>query len=43
VTERPKSSHEPASAKEQVVFVIDDDAFNAQGAHQSFSIGGPGG
>jgi FixJ family two-component response regulator len=25
VTEHPKSSHEPASAKEQVVFVIDDD------------------
>jgi FixJ family two-component response regulator len=26
VTERPKSSHEPASAKEPIVFVIDDDA-----------------
>jgi FixJ family two-component response regulator len=26
MTERPKSSHEPASAKEPVVFVIDDDA-----------------
>jgi FixJ family two-component response regulator len=26
VIERPKSTHEPASAKEQVVFVIDDDA-----------------
>jgi FixJ family two-component response regulator len=25
VTERPKSSHEPASAKEPIVFVIDDD------------------
>jgi FixJ family two-component response regulator len=25
VTERPKSSHEPASAKESIVFVIDDD------------------
>ena len=26
MTERPRSSHEPASAKEPVVFVIDDDA-----------------
>jgi FixJ family two-component response regulator len=26
VTERPKSSHEPASAGEPIVFVIDDDA-----------------
>jgi FixJ family two-component response regulator len=26
VTERPKSSHEPASAKQPIVFVIDDDA-----------------
>jgi FixJ family two-component response regulator len=26
VTERPKSSHEPASAREPIVFVIDDDA-----------------
>src|SRR4030088_277254 len=26
MTERPKSSHEPASAKESIVFVIDDDA-----------------
>jgi FixJ family two-component response regulator len=26
VTERPKSSREPAGAKEQVVFVIEDDA-----------------
>jgi FixJ family two-component response regulator len=26
MTERPKSSHEPASAKEPIVFVIDDDA-----------------
>jgi FixJ family two-component response regulator len=26
VTERPKSSHEPARSKEPVVFVIDDDA-----------------
>jgi FixJ family two-component response regulator len=26
MTDRPKSSHEPASAKEQIVFVIDDDA-----------------
>ena len=26
MTERPKSSHEPARAKEPVVFVIDDDA-----------------
>jgi hypothetical protein len=26
VTERAKSSHEPASAKEPIVFVIDDDA-----------------
>jgi FixJ family two-component response regulator len=26
VTERPKSSHEPASAKKPIVFVIDDDA-----------------
>jgi FixJ family two-component response regulator len=26
VIERPKSSHEPASAKEPIVFVIDDDA-----------------
>jgi FixJ family two-component response regulator len=25
VTERPKSSHDPASAKEPIVFVIDDD------------------
>ncbi len=25
MTERPKSSHEPASAKEPIVFVIDDD------------------
>jgi FixJ family two-component response regulator len=25
VTERPKSSHEPASVKESIVFVIDDD------------------
>src|ERR1700716_2253923 len=25
MTERPKSSHEPASAKESIVFVIDDD------------------
>jgi FixJ family two-component response regulator len=25
VTERPKSSHEPASAKEPIVFVVDDD------------------
>jgi FixJ family two-component response regulator len=25
MTERPKSSHEPASAREQIVFVIDDD------------------
>jgi len=25
VTERPKSSHEPASAKDSIVFVIDDD------------------
>jgi FixJ family two-component response regulator len=25
VTERPKSSHEPAAAKESIVFVIDDD------------------
>jgi FixJ family two-component response regulator len=25
LTERPKSSHEPASAKEPIVFVIDDD------------------
>jgi FixJ family two-component response regulator len=25
VTERPKSSHEPATAKEPIVFVIDDD------------------
>jgi FixJ family two-component response regulator len=25
VTERPKSSHEPAGAKESIVFVIDDD------------------
>jgi FixJ family two-component response regulator len=26
VTERPKSSHEPATAKEPIVFVVDDDA-----------------
>jgi DNA-binding NtrC family response regulator len=26
VTERPKSSHQPASAGEPIVFVIDDDA-----------------
>jgi FixJ family two-component response regulator len=26
MTERPKSSHEPASAREPIVFVIDDDA-----------------
>jgi FixJ family two-component response regulator len=26
MTERPKSSHEPANAKESIVFVIDDDA-----------------
>jgi FixJ family two-component response regulator len=26
VTERPKTSHEPASAREPIVFVIDDDA-----------------
>jgi hypothetical protein len=26
VTERPKSSREPASAREPIVFVIDDDA-----------------
>jgi FixJ family two-component response regulator len=26
VTERPKSSHEPASAKEPIVFVVEDDA-----------------
>jgi FixJ family two-component response regulator len=26
MTDRPKSSHEPASAKQQIVFVIDDDA-----------------
>jgi FixJ family two-component response regulator len=26
VTERPKSSHEPASAREPIVFVVDDDA-----------------
>jgi FixJ family two-component response regulator len=26
VNERPKPSHEPASAKEPIVFVIDDDA-----------------
>ena len=26
MTERPKSSHEPASASEPIAFVIDDDA-----------------
>jgi hypothetical protein len=26
VTERPKSSHEPSSAKEPTVFVVGDDA-----------------
>jgi CheY-like chemotaxis protein len=26
VTERPESSHEPSSAKEPIVFVVEDDA-----------------
>ena len=26
MTERPKSSHEPSSAKEPIVFVVEDDA-----------------
>ena len=39
MTERPKSSHEPAGAEQPIVFVIEDDAVDAQGADQSFSIG----
>jgi len=40
VTQRTKSSHEPASAKESTVFVIDDDGRDARDSQQSLPIGG---
>jgi FixJ family two-component response regulator len=40
VTERPKSSHEPASAKEPIVFIVEDDASMRRGLSNLFqSVG----
>jgi hypothetical protein len=39
VIERPKSSHEPASAEESIVFVIDGDASMRRALTNLFSIG----
>jgi len=40
VTERAKSSHERASAKESIVFVIDDDVAMRTTLSSPFPIGG---
>ncbi|MEH2470780.1 FixJ family two-component response regulator [Nitrobacteraceae bacterium AZCC 2161] len=40
MTERPKSSHEPASAKEPIVFIVEDDASMRRGLSNLFqSVG----
>jgi hypothetical protein len=40
VTDRPKSSDEPASAKEPIVFVVDDDVAVRMTLSSLFPIGG---